>query len=132
MAGGSFMRPVSFFFIIGVFTVLLARAEPLQIHGTTGYVSEYELSGSVTEQDSNGKRAFSGPLTVKHVGLCTHDGPNEFVGEIRFELIQSSRINGTLDFDGSKCSYNGVFSQSYRGSMDCGHGGSIPLTILTK
>jgi hypothetical protein len=127
------MRPAGFFLILGAFAAAPARAEPLQIHGTTGYVAEYELSGSVTEQNLNGKKIFSGPLTVKHVGLCTHDGPKETVGEIQFELAQSSsRMIATLDFDGSKCTYNGVFSESYHGFMDCGRGGSIPLRIWAK
>jgi hypothetical protein len=132
MAGGPFMRPVSVFLVLGVFTVSHARAEPLHVHGTTGYIGEYELNGSVTERDINGRKEFSGPLTVKHVGLCTHEGPQETVGEIRFQLAQSSRIIATLDFDGSKCSYNGVFSESYRGFMDFGGGGSIPLSIWAK
>jgi hypothetical protein len=86
-----------------------ARAEPLQIHGTMGYAGEYELIGNVSEQDLNGKKQFSGPLTVRHVRLCTRDGPKETVGEIRFELANSSsRITATLDFDGSKCAYKGV------------------------
>lgn len=94
---------------------------------------QYELSGSVSEQDLNGKKEFSGPLTVRHVGLCTRDGPKETVGEIRFELTQSSpRITATLDFDGSKCSYKGIFSESYHGFMDCGREGSIPLRLWIK
>jgi hypothetical protein len=110
-----------------------ARAEPLQIHGTTGYAGEYELSGNVSEQDLNGKKEFSGPLTVRHVGLCTRDGPKETVGEIRFELAKlSSSITATLDFDGSKCAYKGVLSESYHGFMDCGRAGSLPLRLWTK
>ena len=102
------MRPVGFLLTLSLLAVP-ARAEPLQIHGTTGYAGEYELSGSVSEQDSNGKKEFSGPLTVRHVGLCTRDGPKETVGEIRFELANSSsRITATPDFDGSKCAYKGV------------------------
>jgi hypothetical protein len=65
------MRPVSFLLASGILAAP-ACAEPLQIHGMTGFASEYELSGSVSEQDLNGKKHFSGPLTVKHVGLCTH------------------------------------------------------------
>ena len=127
------MRPVSFLLTLSFLSVLPARAEPLQIHGTTGYAAEYELSGSVSEQDLNGKKEFSGPLTVKHVGLCTHDGPKETVGEIRFELAKSSsRITATLDFDGSKCTYEGLFSESYHGFMDCGRGGSVPIRLWTK
>jgi hypothetical protein len=78
-------------------------AEPLLIHGVTGYTGEYELSGSASQQDLNGKKEFSGPLTVKHVGLCTHDGQKETVGEIQFVFDKSfSRIAATLDFEGSK------------------------------
>lgn len=126
------MRPVGFLLTLSILAVP-ARAEPLQIHGTTGYAGEYELSGSVSEQDSNGKKEFSGPLTVRHVGLCTRDGPKETVGEIRFELAKSSSsITATLDFDGSKCAYKGALSESYHGFMDCGRGGSIPLRLWTK
>jgi hypothetical protein len=125
------MRPVSFLLVLS--SIAVARAEPLQIHGTTGYVSEYELSGSVSEQELNGIVEFSGPLTVRHVGLCTHDGPKETVGEIRFELSKSSsRITATLNFDGSKCTYDGTLSESYHGFMDCGRGGSVPLSLWTK
>lgn len=127
------MRPASFFLMLTFFIARSAGAEPLQIHGTTGFAGEYELTGSVTEQDLSGRKEFSGPLTVKHVGLCTHDGPKETVGEIRFELAKSSsRITATLDFDGSKCTYNGQFSELYRGFMDCGRGGSVPIRLWTK
>ena len=126
------MRPVGFFLTLIILAVP-ARAEPLQIHGTTGYAGEYELSGSVSEQDLNGKKEFSGPLIVRHVGLCTHDGPNETVGEIRFELARSSSsITATLDFGGSKCAYKGVLSESFHGFMDCGRQGSLPLRLWTK
>ena|SRR5215475_13281410 len=126
------MRPVSVALAMSILAVA-ARAEPLQIHGTTGYVGEYELDASVSEQDLAGKKQYSGPLTVRHVGLCTHDGPKETVGEIRFELAKSSsRITATLEFDKSKCAYQGVLSESYRGFMDCGREGSLPLRLWTK
>jgi hypothetical protein len=48
------MRPVSFLLTLSI--AVPARAEPLQIHGTTGFAGEYELSGSVSERDLNGKR----------------------------------------------------------------------------
>jgi hypothetical protein len=127
------VRPASFILTLGVFALSQTRAEQLQIHGTTGYAGEYELGGSVTEQDLTGRKEFSGPLTVKHVGLCTHDGPKETVGEIQFELTRSSsRITATLDFDGSRCTYSGVFAESHHGFMDCGRGGSVPLRIWAK
>ena len=125
------MRPVSFLLTLSI--AVPAQAEPLQIHGTTGYLSEYELSGSVSERDMNGRKEFSGPLTVRHVGLCTHDGPQESVGEIRLELAEApSQVTATLDFDGNKCTYKGIFSASYQGYMDCGRERSVPLRLWTK
>ena len=62
----------------------------MQFYGKTGYLGEYELSGIVSEQVANGRKEYSGPLTVKHVGLCTRDGPKETTGQIRFQITGSS------------------------------------------
>ena len=48
----------------------------MQVYGTTGYLGECELSSIVSEQVANGRKEYSGPLAVKHVGLC-RDGPQE-------------------------------------------------------
>ena len=70
---------------------------------------------------------------MKHVGLCTRDGLKETVGEIRFDFDKSSsRITATLDFEGSKRTYKGMFSESYHGFMDCGREGAFPLSVCPK
>ena len=61
----------------------------MQVYGKTGYLGEYELSSIVSEQVANGRKEYSGPLAVKHVGLCTRDGPQEATGHIRFQLTGS-------------------------------------------
>jgi hypothetical protein len=127
------MRRSSILLTLSFLAVLPARAEPLQIHGTTGYASEYELIGSVSEQDLNWKKELSGPLTMRHVGLCTRDVPKETVGQIQLEHAKSSpRVMATLELDGSKCSYKGILSESYRGFMDCGREGSLPIRLWIK
>jgi hypothetical protein len=45
----------------------------MQVYGKTGYLGEYELSSIVSAQVANGRKEYSGPLAVKHVGLCTRD-----------------------------------------------------------
>jgi hypothetical protein len=110
-----------------------AGAQSMQVHGKTGYLGEYELSSSVTERGSNGEKEFSGPLIIKHVGLCTHDGPNETVSQLRFRVIgASSRIAATLVFEGSECTYRGMLSESYHGFMTCADGTSLPLRLWAK
>src|SRR5258707_715369 len=49
-----------------------AQAQSLRVAGTAGYVSEWELNGEVTQTVSRAVKEFSGPLTLKHVGLCSH------------------------------------------------------------
>ena len=74
-----------------------------------GDPGEYELSSIVSEQVANGIKEYSGPLAVKHVGLCTRDGPQETTGQIRFRLTGSStRATATLVFEGVECTWEGV------------------------
>jgi hypothetical protein len=110
-----------------------AKAQSMQVYGKTGYLGEYELSGTVTEQTASGRKEYSGPLVAKHVGLCTHDGPKETTGQIRLHVIGSlSRANATLVFEGVECTYEGVLSESYHGFMNCADKTSLPLRLWTK
>jgi len=54
-----------------------AHAQFLQVTGATGYLSEWEVNGSITETISGRVREFSGLLTVRHIGLCSQVGPEE-------------------------------------------------------
>jgi hypothetical protein len=110
-----------------------ANAQSMQVYGKTGYLGEYELSGTVSEQTANGRKEYSGPLVAKHVGLCTHDGPKETTGQIRLHAIgPSSRATATLVFEGVECTYEGALSESYHGFMNCADKTSLPLRLWTK
>ena len=103
----------------------------MQVYGKTGYLGEYELSSIVSEQVANGSKEYSGPLAVKHVGLCTRDGPKETTGQIRFQVNGSStRATATLVFEGVECTYD--LSESYHGFMNCADHTSLPLRLWTK
>ena len=65
------------------------RAQSLRVTGATGYLSEWEVSGKVTESVSGRVREFSGPLTMRHVGLCSQAGPEERAAEIRLQMVRS-------------------------------------------
>jgi hypothetical protein len=111
-----------------------AAARSLQVTGTAGYLSEWELKAEATAGISGGHEEFSGPLTLKHVGLCSANGPEEKLGRIEFHIsksLWSSQINATLSIDGKRCSYSGKLSES-SGFMDCSDGNGIPLTLLVK
>jgi hypothetical protein len=124
-----------------IMVVLVAAAGPsqarsLQVAGTAGYVSEWELNAEVTQTSSGVvKEEYSGPLTLKHVGLCSHNGPQEESGEIKFQISESgslSKIQATLLYEGARCTYSGTLSDSSsHGFMRCNTEG-IPLTLSVK
>ena len=128
----AFLRTVVLFAVASALAIP-ARAQSMQVYGKTGYLGEYELSGTVSEQASNGRKDYSGPLIAKHVGLCTHDGPQETTGQIRFHVIGSSpHVTAILIFEGVQCAYEGVLSESYHGFMNCADKTSLPLRLWTK
>ena len=120
MAGEPPMRLL----ILVVSTTMLAGStadvRSLRIHGVTGYLSEYDLTASVSSDASEGLEELSGPLTIKHVGLCTHDGPNEMLSELNLEFVDASApVTATFNFDGHECSYRGYLSETHVGVLTC-------------
>jgi hypothetical protein len=112
-----------------------AQSRSLQINGTAGYLSEWELNGSVTEKGPPGSNEFSGALVWKHVGLCSVNGPEEKAGDIKFQIAKSSsssRIQAAISLNGAQCTYNGEFSGSTSGHMDCTDAKGVPLSISIK
>ena len=108
-----------------------AGAESLEVLGYAGVLGEWELTASVTGNDNT--KAYSGPLTMTHVGICTVDGPEEKKGEITFRLSKlSSRIQATLLVDGTECSYSARLSDFFTGSMNCPNRPAVPLKLWVK
>ncbi len=99
----------------------------------TGYLSEYDLSANVSGEAFNGIEELSGPLDIKHVGLCTHDGPNETLSYLKLEFVSlSSPVTATLNLDGHECSYRGYLSESYNGTLTCTEGLSLPVRLWAR
>ena len=110
-----------------------ARAQSLQVLGYAGVLGEWELTAYVTGKGASGLKQFSGPLTMKHVGVCTQDGPEEKAGEMRFQISGSStRMKATFLVDGVECTYSGRLSDSYTGMMNCPDRRAVPLTLWVK
>jgi len=110
-----------------------ASAQSLQVVGYSGYLGEWELTATLTETASGDIKEYSGPLTMKHVGVCTQDGPEEKTGEMRFQRSTwSSRLNATLSVAGVECTYSGRLSGSYTGMMTCPDRQPVPLTLWVK
>ena len=110
-----------------------AQAKSLQLVGYAGVLGEWELTATVTENARGWTREFSGPLSMKHVGICTQDGPEEKSGEIRFQISAlSSRLDATLLVEGVACSYSAGPSDPYSGMMACPDREAVPLKLWLK
>lgn len=111
-----------------------AQAEPRQVLGYAGALGEWELTATVNETTRHlWSKEFSGPLSMKHVGICTQDGPEEKTGAIRFQIsAYSSQLDATLQVEGIECTYSARQSDPYSGLMTCPDRESIPLKLWLK
>ena len=126
------MRALLLLFLGGVLAAP-AQAKSLQLVGYAGVLGEWELTATVTETALGRTKQFSGPLSLKHVGICTQDGPEEKTGEIRFQISAlSSRLDATLLVEGIACSYSAGSSDPYSGMMACPDREAVPLKLWLK
>jgi hypothetical protein len=110
-----------------------AQAEPRQILGYAGALGEWELTATVNEKKHWWSKEFSGPLSMKHVGICTQDGAEERSGAIRLRISgYSSRLDATLLVEGIECSYSAPLANPYSGLMNCPDRETIPLKLWLK
>ncbi len=70
---------------------------------------------------------------MKHVGICTQDGPEEKTGEIRFQISAfSSHLDAKLLVEGIECTYSAASSAPYSGMMACPDREAVPLKLWLK
>jgi hypothetical protein len=122
---------------LAIILSVLARpgnAQSLQVVGYSGHLGEWELTGTITEAASGLViREYSGPLTMKHIGWCTQDGPEEKIGEMRLRLSAlSSQLNATFLISGVECTYSARLSDHYTGTMNCPDRQPVPLRLWVK
>jgi hypothetical protein len=113
---------------------VVAAARSAEIGGKLGYLSEWEVTATVTEQVVGGRREFAGPLTVRHVGLCAPGRPVEMAGEIRFRIAGwvTRRLEATLVIDGKECGFSGKIGETVDGVLTCEQWKGVPASLSIK
>jgi hypothetical protein len=94
-------------------------AQIRSVSGQLGVLGEWELTATVTRADGGDGR-WAGPLSLRHVGFCSADGPEEKVGELRL-LISDPPNEATATFiiEGIACTFRGYLKDGYAGVMAC-------------
>ena len=108
-----------------------AQAQPLNVLGQLGVLGEWELTADLTATDASRKQ-FSGPLLMRHVGLCTQDGPEEKKGELQLKLTRASQVEATLVVGDVTCTYQGRKDLNYSGTMRCPGQRDVPLLLWLR
>jgi hypothetical protein len=109
-----------------------AQAQSLNVAGKAGYLEEWELAATVTPQDPE-QRNFSGPMTLKHVGVCSVGAVVEKSGELQLERMSASQqVKAKLMVDGMQCAFEGTLSETARGVLQCPGSSGVPLVLWTK
>ena len=106
-------------------------AESLEVLGYSGFLGEWEITATV-KANSDRPAEYAGPLTMKHVGLCSQDGPEEKTGDIRLRMSAPSQLDATLSVADTKCSYHGRLSDFYSGTLNCPDQEAVPLKLWVK
>jgi hypothetical protein len=108
------------------FSVAQTRA----VSGQSGILGEWELTATVTKETDGGGRRWSGPLSLKHIGFCSVDGPEEKTGELQLDIPDPpNNATATLLIDGIACTFTGRLKEEYNGVMMCPDRPSVPMML---
>ena len=112
----------------------LTPAQSTELAGKLGYLSEWEITAKVSPQGAAASRVFSGPVTVRHIGVCAPGHPVEMAGEIRYRITGwlSRRMEATLVLDGTECGFEGKLGQAYEGVLSCPQWRGVPVSLSLK
>jgi hypothetical protein len=114
----------------GLPVIAMAQA---QLTGKTGYLSEWQFNVALSGGSPSDQ--FSVPVTWKHVGVCSANGPVEKKGDIDIQIRRMgpwARLKANVSFEQLRCTYSGAYSETVTGFMTCSDKTSLPLTLLFK
>jgi len=107
-----------------------AGAEPYAASGQVGYLQEWELKASLAKSVSGGRIEYSGPVTLRHVGLCSVNGVEEKSGNMRLTMSRApGPAEGTLAMEGDSCRIVANQAPSYSGLLTCHNGQGVPISF---
>jgi hypothetical protein len=105
-------------------------AQTRSVTGQAGVLGEWELTATVAEQADGIGRRWAGPLSLKHIGFCNADGPEEKSGELRLQVSDPpGEATAMLTIEGTACTFHGRFKGAYDGIMTCPDRRDVPMML---
>jgi hypothetical protein len=105
-----------------------ALAQSYSAKGHVGYLQEWEIKGSLAKTATHFGTTYTGPVTLRHVGLCSINGVEEKSGTLEVKVSSwTSHVEGTLVMPDDDCRVVASASQGYSGLLSCRTGQGIPI-----
>jgi hypothetical protein len=105
-----------------------ASAQSYSASGQIGYLQEWEIKGNLARMPTRTGADYSGPVTLRHVGLCSVNGVEEKSGVMQLK-VSSVRLEGTLAMDDDSCRIVASAASSYSGLLSCRNGQGVPISF---
>jgi hypothetical protein len=105
-----------------------ALAQSYSVSGQIGYLQEWEMKASLARTVTGAGEDYSGPVTLRHVGLCSADGVEEKSGVVRLAVSRSG-IEGTLATDDDNCRIVASAARTHSGLLNCRSGQGVPINF---
>ena len=99
-----------------------ALAQSYSASGQIGYLQEWEIKGSLAKTISRSGAEYAGPVTLRHVGLCSTNGVEEKAGVLQLK-VSAARLTMVDD----NCRIVASASSSYQGLLSCRNGQGVPI-----
>ena len=121
------MRALAIWIGAGVESVM---AQSYSVSGHAGYLGEWELKANLAKTLTSGGVTYDGPVTLRHVGLCSVNGVEEKSGVVSLTVSRrTSAIDGTLSMKDDSCRIVVSASKSYSGLLNCRDGQGVPISF---
>jgi hypothetical protein len=111
-----------------ILSINSALAQSYAANGQIGYLQEWEMKASLARTVTSSGVNYHGPVTLRHVGLCSVNGVEEKSGVVRLRVSpKTAGIEGTLAIEDDNCRIVASAPPSYSGSLNCRDGQGVPI-----
>jgi hypothetical protein len=107
-----------------------AMAQSYSVSGHAGYLQEWEMKANLAKTITSGGVSYDGPVTLRHVGLCSINGVEEKSGVVRLTVSRrTSAVEGTLTLKDDACRIAASTSKPHSGLLNCRDGQGVPISF---
>jgi hypothetical protein len=105
-------------------------AQSYSVNGQVGYLGEWEMKANLAKTITGSGVSYDGPVTLRHVGLCSVNGPEEKSGVVRLMVSRkTSAVEGTLAMKDDACRIAASASKPHSGLLNCRDGQGVPINF---